>query len=77
MNVMKKKKEQKLVPQHKRSFWGNLCYYKEYYLMLIPGILSSCMASFIVMTLPATAPNKTTKFGTARITILIPPVWEA
>ena len=39
MNVMKKKKEQKLVPQHKRSFWGNLCYYKEYYLMLIPGIL--------------------------------------
>lgn len=38
MNVMKKKKEQKLVPQHKRSFWGNLCYYKEYYLMLIPGI---------------------------------------
>ena len=39
MNVMKKKKEQKLVPQHKRSFWGNLCYYKEYYLMLSPGIL--------------------------------------
>ena len=39
MNMMKKKKEQKLVPQHKRSFWGNLCYYKEYYLMLIPGIL--------------------------------------
>ena len=39
MNVMKKKKEHKLVPQHKRSFWGNLCYYKEYYLMLIPGIL--------------------------------------
>ena len=39
LNVMKKKKEQKLVPQHKRSFWGNLCYYKEYYLMLIPGIL--------------------------------------
>lgn len=39
MNVMKKKKEQKLVPQHKRSFLGNLCYYKEYYLMLIPGIL--------------------------------------
>ena len=39
MNVIKKKKEQKLVPQRKRSFWGNLCYYKEYYLMLIPGIL--------------------------------------
>ena len=39
MNVIKKKKEQKLVPQHKRSFWGNLCYYKEYYLMLIPGSL--------------------------------------
>ena len=39
MNVMKKKKEQKLVPQHKRSFWGNLCYYKEYYLLLIPGRL--------------------------------------
>ena len=39
MNVIKKKKEQKLVPQHKRSFWGNLCYYKEYYLRLIPGIL--------------------------------------
>ena len=39
MNVMKKKKEQKLVPQHKRSFLGHLCFYKEYYLMLIPGIL--------------------------------------
>lgn len=46
MNVIKKKKEQKVMAQQKRSFWGNLCYYKEYYLMLIPGILFFLVFSY-------------------------------
>lgn len=38
---MKSRKKQDAVgvKVNKRSFWGNLCYYKEYYLMLIPGLL--------------------------------------
>lgn len=34
-----RQKSEKTIKSSKRSFWGNLIYYKEYYLMLIPGLL--------------------------------------
>lgn len=39
MKTARKKKNAALSQKSKRGFLGNLVYYKEYYLMLIPGIL--------------------------------------
>lgn len=39
MKVAKSVEKGKAVKKSKRGFFGNLVYYKEYYLMLIPGLL--------------------------------------
>mgnify|MGYP000518051362 CR=1 FL=1 len=39
MKTAKKKRTAALSQKSKRGFLGNLVYYKEYYIMLIPGLL--------------------------------------